>query len=205
VAVTLPPNTPSYEVIISGKPIDGNGVLEIRGVTIRCFNLLCEHPISEDGTGLSLKEFYYYSQNPKARRSQKGTNRDIFSDIGLAPVHKINVVAALPLLFIQETTTNGAKLKLFEGQRHECLINIENIGSKQIDSLEMKLTDQLSKYPEPAISHFEQAEDPDVFTWDKDLIQKHLPLMPGQRIQVPIQVWAKLTTYVLDLLFFDSL
>ena len=61
-------------MVVSGKPIGANQVLEIKGVKIRCFNLLCEHPIAEDGTGLTLKEYYYINQSqkkPKYLKSMK--------------------------------------------------------------------------------------------------------------------------------------
>ncbi len=128
-AVTIPPKTASFEVVITGKPLEGNGILEIKGIYIRCFNLLCEHPISDDGSGLSLyiivgtkpncfsAKNTFIIHNNREQRSHKNVRSCLHDNHNVAPVNKINVVSALPLLFIQETSTNGSKLKLFEGQR----------------------------------------------------------------------------------------
>jgi hypothetical protein len=104
-------------------------------------------------------------------------------------------VAALPLLHIQEITSSGSKIKLYEGQTYCGVISIENIGTIQVDSIEVALHEQTSKYPEPTISHFELGDEEEVFIWDKSVIAKYLPLPPGGRIQIPIKIFARLAKY----------
>jgi hypothetical protein len=78
--------------------------------------------------------------------------------------------------------------------RHLCYIDLENIGTKPINSIDIVLHENQIKFPENPYLIYELAEEPEVFTWNKEELLKKLPLLPGQRTQLPINIYGKITT-----------
>lgn len=54
ISVILPPLTKSHEIILTGRPLDSEGTLTILGCSVKFFGLNSEHPVNENGIGISL-------------------------------------------------------------------------------------------------------------------------------------------------------
>eukprot|EP01119_Soliformovum_irregulare_P011952 TRINITY_DN3067_c0_g1_i1.p1 TRINITY_DN3067_c0_g1~~TRINITY_DN3067_c0_g1_i1.p1 ORF type:complete len:1111 (-),score=352.93 TRINITY_DN3067_c0_g1_i1:19-3351(-) len=177
----IPGRSSSVEVILTGKPLDASGsTLYIKGVIIKCFNLSCEHPVNMQGIGVSVKEYEYFTKFPP-----RGL-KSIANQVTIAP--------PMPLLFVKEKTMSGGHIKLIEGERYECTISIQNCGAYVIDKIEMTLVEKFSNHREPQPHVYELSDPERVFQWDTMSISRHLPLLPGQHIDIPIFILGKLSS-----------
>eukprot|EP01114_Cavostelium_apophysatum_P012728 TRINITY_DN2914_c0_g1_i2.p1 TRINITY_DN2914_c0_g1~~TRINITY_DN2914_c0_g1_i2.p1 ORF type:complete len:1117 (-),score=390.23 TRINITY_DN2914_c0_g1_i2:29-3379(-) len=173
----IPAHAQNFEVVLTGKPLGPKGVLIIRGVIMRAYNLVCEFPINENAVGISIKEYQHFVKNPTKTQKTSIAN-------------KAQVLNALPLLHVREKTLNGNVIHLVEGQLLTANIEFENVGSIPVDSIKVGLEIK-TDINEAAPSMYELGDDMDPFRWNEDLLKKHLPLMPGHRLIFPIEIHGK--------------
>eukprot|EP01117_Protostelium_nocturnum_P009475 TRINITY_DN3378_c0_g3_i2.p1 TRINITY_DN3378_c0_g3~~TRINITY_DN3378_c0_g3_i2.p1 ORF type:complete len:1080 (+),score=351.46 TRINITY_DN3378_c0_g3_i2:157-3396(+) len=189
ISFIIPAHANSFEVTLSGKPLDASGTLYITGAIIQCFNLICEHPINPLGIGISLKEFDHMTKFPPKVASS-------------GVVNKITLVSGLPLLSIHSSVTSddASFLKLKHGERYTLLVDIDNTGCQVVDSLDLIIEETLKQSattslaaapPPPPWSVYEVPEEELSFTFDSSLIQNSLPLAPGARLTLPVHVYIK--------------
>lgn len=172
ISFTIPPKTTSFEVVLSGKALEA-GELEIIGCLLNYYGLQCLHPINSQGVGISLKDFYDENSQKKP----------------ISIINKITIVPSLPLLLIQETSASSERT-LFEGESFICVIEIKNISSERVDRLNLKIEEKKNQIDSTG-SLYDIDEEEEEFQLDRNLISKDLPLLAGQKIQLPIVVKAK--------------
>jgi len=189
ISFVIPARSTSFEVTVSGKPLESEGIITIQGVIIECFNIYCEHFINNQGNGISMKEFDFLQKNPPRNAP---TN----------PPNKITLISKLPLLSIHSSVTadDSSSLKLKHGERYTLLLDIDNTGSEVVDAIELNIEEQLkvtqsaslsAAPPPPAYSVYEVDEEPLSFEFDNAQLQKALPLAPGARLSLPVHVYIK--------------
>ncbi|RKP17193.1 hypothetical protein ROZALSC1DRAFT_30977, partial [Rozella allomycis CSF55] len=109
ISVIIPPNSFNYQIKISVKPIK-TGKLKILGLNLKIMDSESQHFIDEFG------------------------NKSIFNDKGI----QLNVIEAQPLLKMTRNSLLNDSLMLFEGEKQEVSLSLENIGTIPVDYFQIK-------------------------------------------------------------------
>lgn len=103
--------------------------------------------------------------------------------------YKVNVVSALPSIELKtslplsaqapiDTIICSAKATLFNGETQECDVTVVNTSNITIEYLEMDLSSSL----DPKLQKR-------MFKFDQEKIQKNLPLLPGKKLVIRLQIY----------------
>ncbi|KAF2072452.1 hypothetical protein CYY_006228 [Polysphondylium violaceum] len=187
--------TDSMDIIISGRALKP-GPLIIKGVFVRSYNLISEYPINQQGASINLNE--YYSLVKKDAYKVESWEVPIVSEQDDSIINKIKVIPKLPMLNVVTPTVGGNILNLFAGEYYTFNMEFENIGTLDIDSIQITL-DEFDKNLRKSIqsnksnqSYIDYDDDEMIsFSWDQSLINSHLPLLPGSSFSLPIIVFSK--------------
>ncbi|KYQ93932.1 histidine kinase DhkG [Tieghemostelium lacteum] len=206
--------TNRMDIVLTGRPLKP-GPLIIKGVFIRSYGLLSEHPINAQGYAISLQEYHELAKKdvykvdsydsiglPTSPPSPTTTNpyHSLVSNNQQAEaiVNKINVIPRMPLLSVN-VPTFGNKLNLFAGQICEIEWIFENIGQDPIDYIQLQLVEIDKNLRKQVLAHnilytLQNDDDFDDFTsfhWDNNVIRSHLPLLPGESFSLAIKILSK--------------
>ncbi|KAJ5066927.1 trafficking protein particle complex subunit 9 [Anaeramoeba ignava] len=139
------------------------------------------------------KEIFLHGKpNEPGELSICGLNLNIFN-IGyyhkIEPIQKIRVVPPLPLLFVEGNFSQ--KIQLCSGETRDFTLNFQNSGAIPIDKLNINFTEKLKQGITPNDDPFIKYYSFPLFSWDKNIILKNLPLAPSCSFCLPIRLVAK--------------
>ncbi|GAM26879.1 hypothetical protein SAMD00019534_100540 [Acytostelium subglobosum LB1] len=179
--------TEKMEMIITGRALKP-GPLIIKGVFIRSYNLLSEHPINQQGEAISLSE---YEELIRQDAYKVELDAPVVSSEDDQAINKITVVPKMPLLNVTVESFGGL-MSLFVGEQHNFNLVFENIGTEPIEEITL-LLGELDKSqrkslqaPPPKNVSFDDDSDTPLFQWDNKRVQSALPILPGQSFTLPV-------------------
>ncbi|KAN0037745.1 hypothetical protein ACTFIV_003100 [Dictyostelium citrinum] len=203
--------TDSMDIVISGRPLE-SGPLIIKGVFVRAYNLLSEHPVDPQGNSISINEYNELVRIGDAYKvdilefdstfntsSSSNSTSSVFArdniNNELPVVNKIKVTPKLPLLNVHVPTL-GNMLNLLAGESFNFNLEFQNIGTTQIDSISISLNEFDKALKKKALAdnsqYFTDSDDETTsFQWDTNIIKSSLPLLPGETFKLPIKSFSK--------------
>ncbi|EGC33478.1 hypothetical protein DICPUDRAFT_154468 [Dictyostelium purpureum] len=182
--------TESMDIVISGRALCA-GPLIIKGVFIRSYNLLSEYPINPQGRAISLNEYYDLVR----KDAYKVEAWEVPVEPDETVINKIKVVPRLPLLNVY-VPTMGNTLNLFAGESCTFNFKFENIGCVPIESIIITLNEFDKTLKKKVLSQNEayltdQDDESISYSWNSNIIQSNLPLLPGKSFNLPIEIFTK--------------
>ncbi|EAL70294.1 hypothetical protein DDB_G0274803 [Dictyostelium discoideum AX4] len=200
--------TDSMDIVISGKPLE-SGPLIIKGVFVRAYNLLSEHPVDPYGNSISISQYnelvrigdaykvdiLEFDSTTTASNNTSSFSRDNNNNNELPIVNKIKATPKLPILKA-DVPTLGKVLNLLAGESFSFNLEFQNIGTTQIDSISVSLNEFDKALKKKTLAdnnqYFTDSDDETIsFQWDSNIIKSSLPLLPGETFKLPIKSFSK--------------
>ncbi len=219
ISFVIPASTNSFTIQYSVKIVQmlnpDQNLAKIRGIFVRIFNFLCEHPINENGIGISIQEFHacekldeIESKNPQPKKQQKIFNENIIQK----PANLLNMIPSMPLLTIQSnvlfmlggvtdaspTLDSFVQLETIHGQGYPIDFFISNVSD--VSATFIEVSHQIVNAMEPPLfSNYELVDeetnrqmDDNYLVWEKGVFPGgQVPLKPTEKAEWKVVFYPK--------------